>query len=144
DAVALLDIAEAGTYRAGHRAKVDLLRAQIAFASRRGDDAPLLLLEAARELERTDPKTAHSTYLEALSAARFAGPLAGGTDLVKVGQAALAGSQLPPTPSPSDLLLRGLTVQITRGYAAGAPLLKSAVSAFDREAALPPEEARWL
>ena len=40
DALALLDIADAGAYRAGQRARVDLLRAQIAFASRRGSDAP--------------------------------------------------------------------------------------------------------
>jgi len=84
DALALVDIADAGTIRAGQRARVGLLRAQIAFASRRGDDAPLLLLEAARELERTDPKTARATYLDAFSAARFAGPLARGADLVMV------------------------------------------------------------
>jgi hypothetical protein len=62
DALELLDIADAGTYRAGARATVDLLRARIAFASRRGSDAPLLLLEAARELERIDPKLARATY----------------------------------------------------------------------------------
>src|SRR6202043_3838785 len=49
-----------------------------------------------------------------------------------------------PAPPPSDPLLQGLAVQITRGYAAGAPLLKSALTAFQRETALPPEEARWL
>ncbi len=144
DALVLLDIADRGPHRAGQRARVDLLRAQIAFASRRGSDAPLLLLEAARQLERTDPKIARATYLDALSAARFAGPLAGGADLVKVSEAALAGAPLPPAPRPSDLLLNGLTIQITRGYAAGAPLLKSALSAFDHETALPLEDARWL
>jgi DNA-binding CsgD family transcriptional regulator len=144
DALALLHIADAGAHRAGQRARVDLLRAQIAFASRRGSDAPLLLLEAARKLERTDPKIARATYLDALSAARFAGPLARGADLVTVSQAALAGPAPAPAPRPSDLLLQGLAIQITRGYAAGAPLLKAAVSAFDRETALPPGEARWL
>jgi DNA-binding CsgD family transcriptional regulator len=131
DALALLDIADAN--RAGQHAGVKLLRAQIAFATRRGSDAPRLLLEAARELERTDPRLARATYLEALSAARFAGPLARGADLAKVSEAALAGPPLPPMPRPSDLLLQGLAVQITRGYAAGAPILKSALSAFERE-----------
>ena len=144
DALALLDIADAGTHRAGRRARVDLLRAQIAFASRRGREAPRLLLEAARELERTDPTIARTTYLDALSAARFAGPLAGGADIAIVSQAALAGPPLPPAPRPSDLLLQGLAVQNTSGYAAGAPLLKSALTAFQRVATLPPEEARWL
>src|SRR6202012_4214022 len=103
-----------------------------------------LLLKAARELERTDPKMARATYLDAFSAARFAGPLARGADLVMVSEAALAGPALPPAPRPSDLLLQGLAVQITRGYAAGAPLLKSSLTAFHRETVLPPEEARWL
>ena len=55
DALALLDIADAGPTR-GPARRVDLLRARIAFASRRGSDAPLLLLEAARELERSRPE----------------------------------------------------------------------------------------
>jgi AAA ATPase domain len=91
DAVALLDIAEAGTDRAGRRARVNLLRAQIAFVSRRGSDAPALLLDAAHELERVDAKLARATYLDALAAARSAGPLGGAADLVKVSEAALAG-----------------------------------------------------
>ena len=144
DAVALLNVANAGAYRERDRARVELLRARIAFATRRGSDAPTLLLNAARELERVDPKLARATYLEALSAARFAGPLGGAVDLVKVSQAALAGPPLPPLPGPSDLLLQGLAVQVTDGYAAGAPLLKAALAAFQREPALPPEEARWL
>lgn len=144
DAVTLLDIAEAGTDRAGRRARVNLLRAQIAFVSRRASDAPALLLDAAHELERVDAKLARATYLDALAAARSAGPLGGAADLVKVSEAALAGPPLPQAPLPSDLLLKGLAVQVTTGYAAGAPILKAAVSAFERETALPPEEARWL
>jgi DNA-binding CsgD family transcriptional regulator len=145
ETVGLLAIAESGTAVDEHlRAHVRLLRAQITFASTRGSHAPALLLNAARELERIDPRLARATYLEALSAARFAGPLAGDADLVKVGQAALAGAPLPPVPRPSDLLLHGLAVQVTKGYAAGAPPLKVALRAFDRETALAPEEARWL
>ncbi len=37
-----------------------------------------------------------------------------------------------------------MAVQLTAGYAAGAPLVKKALSAFKSEAALPPHEARWL
>jgi DNA-binding CsgD family transcriptional regulator len=61
-----------------------------------------------------------------------------------VSEAALAGPPLPWAPRPPDLLLQGSAVQITRGYAAGAPLLKAALRAFQREPALPPDEARWL
>ena len=35
-------------------------------------------------------------------------------------------------------------MQATEGYAAGAPLLKEALAAFQREAELSPNDARWL
>ena len=37
-----------------------------------------------------------------------------------------------------------MAVRFTEGYAAGAPLLKEALSAFQREAVLSPKEAPWL
>jgi DNA-binding CsgD family transcriptional regulator/tetratricopeptide (TPR) repeat protein len=144
DALTLLETAESGALGDLERARVDLLRAQIAFASRRGSDAPPLLLEAARQLEAVDPDLARATYLEALSAARFAGPLGRGTGVVEVSEAALAGPQPPQPPRPPDLLLQGLAVLFTEGYATGPPILKEALSAFRREAVLPPREARWL
>jgi DNA-binding CsgD family transcriptional regulator len=144
DALALLGTAEAGAVDDAQRARVHLLRAQIAFASKRGSDAPQLLLTAARELEAVDPKLARATYLEALSATMFAGRLARGGGAVEISQAALAGPPPPAEPRPSDLLLQGLAVQFTAGYAAGAPILSEALRAFGRDAVLPPEEARWL
>ena len=144
DALALLGTAEAGAVDDAQRARVHLLRAQIAFASRRGSDAPQLLLTAARELEAVDPKLARATYLEALSATMFAGRLARGGGAVEISKAALAGPPTPAEPRPSDLLLQGLAVQFTAGYAAGAPILREALRAFGGEAVLPPEEARWL
>jgi DNA-binding CsgD family transcriptional regulator len=144
DALTLLRTAETGAADGVQRARVKLLRAQVAFASRRGSDAPPLLLTAARELERIDPTLARATYLEALSAAMFAGRLARGAGVVEVSEAALAGPPPPQQPAPSDLLLQGLAVRFTGGYAAGVPILKRALRAFGRETALPPEEARWL
>jgi DNA-binding CsgD family transcriptional regulator len=144
DALTLLDIADAGMYRTLERARVDLLRGQIAFAARRGHDAPPLLLKAARELEAVDPTLARATYLEALSAAMFAGRLVRGDGVVEVSEAALAGPPPPVPPRPPDLLLQGLAVRFTDGPAAGAPILKEALRAFRRAAVLPPEEARWL
>ena len=78
DALTLLATADAGAVDDAQRAQVDLLRAQIAFAARRGSDAPPLLLKAARKLEAVDAGLARATYLEALSAALFAGRLARG------------------------------------------------------------------
>jgi DNA-binding CsgD family transcriptional regulator/tetratricopeptide (TPR) repeat protein len=144
DALALLAIAETGAVDDLQRARVQLLRAQIAFAFRRGSDAPPLLLEAARELEAVDPALARTTYLEALAAATFVGRLARGGGVVEISKAALAGPTPPQPPGPSDLLLQGLAIQFTDGYAAGAPILKEALRAFGRETVLPPEEARWL
>ena len=73
EALRLLPIAEAGSPDELQRAHAELLRAQIAFASTRGSGAPTLLLNAARELESVDLDLARATYLEALSAALFAG-----------------------------------------------------------------------
>ena len=144
DALNLLAAAEASRLDSGQRARADLLRAQIAFASRRGSDAPPLLLAAAREFEAVDPNLARATYLEAFSAALFTGRLARHVGLAEVAAAARAGPPIPQPPRPSDLLLRGLAVRFTDGYAAGAPILKAALSAFRHTTVLQAEDARWL
>jgi DNA-binding CsgD family transcriptional regulator len=145
EASGLLAIAESST-AVDHRVRgqVQRLRAEIAFASRRGSDATPRLLAVAQELETVDPSLARATYLEALAAATFVGRLGRGVGTVDVSRAALAGPPMPANAGPSDLLLQGLAVRFTDGYTAGAPLLKEALSAFQSEAVLPPEEARWL
>jgi hypothetical protein len=72
----LLVTAEAGPLDELARARVDLIRAEIVFAERRGSGAPLLLLQAARRLEPLDVRLARNTYLDAWGAALFAGHLA--------------------------------------------------------------------
>jgi DNA-binding CsgD family transcriptional regulator len=144
DALALLATAETGGIDDLQRARVHLLRAQIAFAAQRGGDAPRLLLEAARELEAVDPARARTTYLEALEAARFADRLARGADFLEVSKAALAGPAPHRPPRPTDLLLQGMATLPIDGHAAAVPILKAALSAFRETPALPPEESRWL
>src|SRR4051794_5313461 len=144
DALALLATAQTDGVDDLQRARVHLLRAQIAFAAQRGGDAPRLLLEAARELEAVDPARARTTYLEALEAARFADRLARGADFVEVSKAALAGPAPRRPPRPTDLLLQGMATLPIGGHAAAVPILKAALSAFREAVALPPEEARWL
>ena len=141
-ALKLLSEAEAGPLNDLERARAHLVRGWAAFGSSRGRDAPPLLLAAAQELEPLDRVLARDTYLEALSAAMFVGRLADDVGIVEVAQAARAVRV--DTGRPQELLLDGLSVAITDGYADGAPLLRKAVSAF-RAADMPLQEAsRWL
>jgi DNA-binding CsgD family transcriptional regulator len=143
-ALTLLTTSEAGPLDELQRAQANLLRGEITFASRRGSDAPPMLLKAARQFEPLDVRLARDTYLEALSAALFAGRLALGGGVLEVAQAARAAPRSPQPARPPDLLLDGLAVLITDGYPAGAPLLKRAVSAFLGEDISMLEEVRWL
>jgi len=142
-AMTLVVTAEAEALDQLQGARVLLVRARIAFASRRRSDAFPLLLTAAQDLEAVDLMLARTSYLEALHAALHAGRFASG-GVVKVSEATLAGPPAPDPPRPSDLLLDGLAIRFTQGYAAGAPILRQALSAFRREKLLPMQEARWL
>ena len=112
-ALGLLVMAEAGPLDELQGARVDLLRAQIAFASGLGDDAPPLLLKAARRLEPLDLDLARETYLSAWGAAVFAGSLASAGDLLEVSRAAWALPAPAHPPRSIDLLLDALALVIT-------------------------------
>ena len=133
EALGLLATAEAGPLDELQHARVDLLRAQIAFVVRRGGDAPPLLLKAARRLEPLDVRLARGTYLDAFVAAIFAGRLAGGVGLREVAQAARAAPSSSQSPRGADLLLDGLALLTTAGYPAGAPTLTQALRVFRSE-----------
>ena len=117
DALTLLATAEAGALGELERARVDLVRAQIAFVSSRGSDASPLLLKAARRLEPLDVALSRETYRDALSAAMFAGRLAtAGGSSMEVARAASRGAGAAAAATrarsaprrPGDALLRGL------------------------------------
>ena len=145
DALELLETAESGTAVDDVlRAHAHLLRAQIAFTSRRGNDAPQLLLAAARRLEQLDVDLARGTYLDALSAAMFAGRLATpGAGVLEVARVARAAPEPLHPPRAPDLLLDGLATLFTEGYRPAVPILRQAQTAFgtDMSAA---EQLRWL
>ena len=145
-ALQLLVIARAGPLDELGSVRVDLLRAQIAFASSHGSDAPGLLLAAAKRLEALDIALARATYLDALSAGQFAGRLAGSVGAREVATAALAAQPPPYPPRASDLLLDGLATRSTAGYASAAPMIKRALRAFRSENISSEEELRslWL
>jgi DNA-binding CsgD family transcriptional regulator len=101
-------------------------------------------LKAARQFEPLDARLARETYLEALTSALFGGRLTGGSDALEVARAAQAGPPPPQPARPPDLLLDGLALLVTKGYSAGVPVIKQAMSAF-RDTDLSTEEGlRWL
>ncbi len=136
----LLSAAQIGPPDALRDAAVERMRAQIAFALRRGSDAPLLLLRAAQRLEALDADAARQAYLEALVASVYAGRLANEADIAAV---AFAATTAPPGPDPAahpELLTRGLATRLTEGYAAAAPMLKEALRLYR---ALP-QQLDWM
>jgi DNA-binding CsgD family transcriptional regulator len=135
----LLDTADPGRLDELGRARLERLRARIAFVTGRGRDAPPLLLSAARRLEALDVRLARETYLEALEAATFAGSLASGRGVLEVAEAARAAPPAPGPPRASDLLLDGLAALLTEGYAAGVPTLRRALG-MHRDS----DDLRWL
>ncbi|MEA2405427.1 MAG: hypothetical protein QOE08_2074, partial [Thermoleophilaceae bacterium] len=84
EALTLVADAEAGPLGEYQRAEADVLRARISFAADRGSEAPTLLLAAARRLESLDLPLARGIYLDALTAALFAGRLGGAGDARQV------------------------------------------------------------
>jgi len=138
----LLAAAELGPVDELQRARLERLRAQIAFTSRRGRDAPPLLLEAARRLDPLDAAMARETYLEALASAMFAGRLGAGPDEREVAEAARASNRVPALGT-ADRLLDALVTRFTEGYAASVAPLSRALRAFG-EPDGGGEDRRWL
>src|ERR671914_573218 len=124
-------------------ARMDMLRAQIAYSQNRAGDAPRLLLRAAKRLEPLDVTMARETYLDALSAAWYLGRSASSGGVLEVAQATLAAPK-PRSPRAFDLLLDGVATRFTAGYAAGTPMLKRALTAFPSEDITSEDALRWL
>jgi DNA-binding CsgD family transcriptional regulator/tetratricopeptide (TPR) repeat protein len=127
-ALGLVATAEAGALDEFQRARVDLLRGDVAFASGAVNDAPPLLLKAASHLEPFDLELARQTYLTAWSAASVAGDLGGSGVLPEICRAVQALPRRPGSPGPLDLLLDGLALLTTDGHAAAAPTLQRATT----------------
>ncbi|HEY3072873.1 MAG TPA: LuxR C-terminal-related transcriptional regulator, partial [Candidatus Limnocylindrales bacterium] len=128
-ALRLLAAAEAGPLDEFSRARVDLVRADVAFASGPAGDAAWLLFRAAKRIEPFDIELARETYLTAWNAASVAGHLGGQVVLLEICHAVRA---LPPpsgAPRPVDLLLDGLALVITDGHAAAISSLQRASEA---------------
>jgi DNA-binding CsgD family transcriptional regulator len=148
-ALALLATAEGGTHNELHGARVELLRAQIAFTVNQGSDSPPLLLKAAARLETLDVALARNTYRDAMLAASFAGRFAEGTGMVEVARAERRAPRAAKPARKDDLLLDGRAVLFTEGYRTGMPMVSAALEAFCAEDVSTGEDPvaeglRWL
>ena len=144
EALTLVASAEAGPLEEFQRAQVDVLRARVSFAEDRGSEAPLLLLAAAERLASQDVPLAREIYLDALTAALFAGRLGGAGDARRIATAARAAPASPVPARPVDLLLDGLALLVADGPSAGTPTIRKALSAFQGDELGTEESLRWL
>jgi DNA-binding CsgD family transcriptional regulator/tetratricopeptide (TPR) repeat protein len=140
-ALALLGRAAAGPLQELDGALLQRLHGEIALDLRRGGEAVPLLLEAARRLEPLDPALARETYLEALRAASIGGRL--GAGVRTAAEAARRARPAVGTPRGLDLLLDGLALRFTEGYAASAATLQHALVALVEEGSRPGQDVRW-
>ncbi|WP_081283387.1 helix-turn-helix transcriptional regulator [Mycobacterium asiaticum] len=142
-AARLLDLASEGSEDESASVRADLIRAKLAWAARRGPDAPPLLLAAAQRLTGIDPALARDTYLEALMATlivgRFFDPENPAGLVARAASRALATGRRDTV----DLLMEGLIVRLTDGYVAAAPLLRTAIAEYVRETRSGTSDPRW-
>jgi DNA-binding CsgD family transcriptional regulator len=138
----LLITAEEGLLDESQRARIDLLRAHLAFAAGLGSDAPPLLSAAAKGLEPFDLRLARETYMTALlTATAMVQGAAGGDDLVEIARAVRALPRTPGDPRALDLLVDGLALLVLDGHAVATPTLQGAARALTD---LPVEDVlRW-
>jgi DNA-binding CsgD family transcriptional regulator len=142
-ALELLSTAELGPSDELHLARVAWLRAKLVFAHLRGGEAPALLLDAAKRLERHDDNEAREAHLESLGAAIYAGDLDGHG----LREAADAARMAPPARPTRllDVLLDGLATRFTEGFVAGVAPLRRALQAFRQDVTPEQDETtRWL
>lgn len=140
----LLSVAEAQAPNDFQQARIELIEAELAFATTRGGDASQLLLKAAQRLESIDAGMARTTYLQAVTAAVFNDQVTRG-DVGQLAQAIAAAPRPLGTPNAADLLLDAIAAHNARGYAAGAAILRDAMDLFATETSPDSElRGRWL
>ena len=140
-ALTLLGMASGGPLDELDRANLLRLRGQILLDLRRAGEALPLLIDAAQRLGAIDPGSARDTHLETVRAASVAGRL--GPGISDAAKAARAAPARRGGPRAVDLLLDGLALRFTDGYAAGAPALKRALFALRDEGDRHGQSARW-
>ena len=137
-------VARDGSVDEMQRAQIDLVLAQQAFASSRGNEATLLMLEAARRLQPLNLQQARQTYLDAFSAAQFAARLSEGAGTGEVARAVRSAPRPPDDElTPGDLLLDAF-VTLTEDYPAAVPLGRDALARLRQDPSSASGNLRWL
>ena len=139
EALRLLAIAELDAQNEPQRARIDLLRGQVAAAAGPVAEAPAQLLKAAKRLEPLDINVAREAYLDALGSAMYLSQHHGNGHLHEVSHAALTAPASDGPPRLTDLLLDGFSLLITEGRTTAEPVLRQALATFHSEN-LPPEK----
>lgn len=130
EALRLLASVKTATLDQAQRAAAETLRARIAFSAKRDDDAVAMLLRAAALTAPVDARSAREIFLEAFAAVLFAGRFGPAPRLAETAEAARTVLPAPLPARPLDLLLDGLTTEVTRGLPVAAPLLRDAIGAY--------------
>jgi DNA-binding CsgD family transcriptional regulator len=148
----LLAIAELGPLDQLQRARLERLRAQIAFARTGstnisgltiGPEALALLLDAAKRLEPLDAELARETYLDAMTTALWTGSKSSGCGVRDVAEAIRRAPRGPQPSGMVDLVLDGLAMRFTEPYPVAVPALSEALHALARGED-GDESPRWL
>jgi DNA-binding CsgD family transcriptional regulator len=140
EALRLLEWAAAGPLGPLDRARLKLLQGEIVDLRRTPEALPLLL-DAAKQLEPLDVALSRHAYLSAIRVATVAGRL--GPGMREVARAALEAPRAPGKPRAVDLLVDGLAVRFTDGYAIGAPALRLALHALCEDGEREGVSIRW-
>ncbi|MFI9557375.1 AAA family ATPase [Nonomuraea endophytica] len=127
-AEALLAVAAITPLEVADRARLERVRAHIAFTRTRGSDTPALLSAAARQLEPVDPELARETHLEAMWALMRSGRFGRPGGVPAAAKAALAQVGDHPVRA-VDQFLQVLVTRGTQGHTQVARALET----FKRE-----------
>jgi DNA-binding CsgD family transcriptional regulator len=140
EALRLIASANAGPMDPLDRARLKLLQGEIVDLERTPDALPLLI-EAAKQLERLDVPLSRHAYLSAIRVACVAGRLGPGP--LEAARAALQAPRVQGEPRAVDLLVDGLAVRFTDGYAASVPALRHAFRSLCEEGEREDVSVRW-
>jgi DNA-binding CsgD family transcriptional regulator len=132
EALALLSTAATAPLDDDARARLDLVKIQLDYATGHDADDAHRLLAVAKRLEPIDADLAIQTYMEAFGIGLIAGGLDDLVDVTAIATAAESASGLASSPhgDPRRLLLDGATRLVRDGYAAGARPLSEALADY--------------